>query len=336
MKRFCFYSSMAILLLAAVLSGCGGGSNNGNPSTTSNPPTTNPPTAFSIAESLVPGATGLSFPTGTNDSGVCTTVTYPYYMAQKEVTYQLWSTVKTWATANGYIFAHSGSCGGYIDAITYTGGTYTSGRETDPITEISWRDAVVWCNALTEYYNAQNGTSLNCAYTSGGTPIRDSKNSTATIDGLTDDGHTAKGFRLPTGNEWELAARYRGNDSINTVSGYSNPYFTKGNSASGATAAYTDTDASQAVSWYNANSGYSTHPVGQKTANALGIYDMSGNISEFCFDLYSAGGWSARYIRGHCWTDSPISLEIGIGSNNNMMDFYDCNYTVGFRPVRTQ
>jgi hypothetical protein len=95
------------------------------------------------------------------------------------VTYQLWSTIYTWATdnargANKYTFANPGSRGGHIDdTITYK--VFTSGHGTDPVTTINWRDAIVWCNALTEYYNAQNKTSLGCVYKdTGGNVIRDS------------------------------------------------------------------------------------------------------------------------------------------------------------------
>ena len=101
---------------------------------------------------------------------------------------------------------------------------------------------MVWCNALTEWYNAQKGTSYTCAYYTDlayTTPLRsvdDTGSVTYPDPGGQDDPFVnadATGFRLLTSNEWELAARWR-NDATNTVSGYTNPYFTKGNSASGA------------------------------------------------------------------------------------------------------
>ena len=72
-------------------------------------------------------------------------------------------------------------------------------------------------------------------------------------------------FRLPTEAEWEYAAR-GGNKSC----GYK----------------YSGSNDIGSVAWYDGNSGSKTHPVGQKQANELGIYDMSGNVLEWCQDWY--------------------------------------------------
>ena len=100
-------------------------------------------------------------------------------------------------------------------------------------------------------------------------------------------------FRLPTEAEWEYAAR----------SGGKAEKYAGGN----------DIDA---VAWYDANSGKSTHPVGTKAPNGLGIYDMSGNVWQWCEDVYDAdayrkhqrnnpisnSGGSARVLRGGSWS----------------------------------
>lgn len=65
-----------------------------------------------------------------------------YEMAQTEVTYELWNAVHTWAFANGYTFANAGRKG-----------SNGSGSDQQPVTTVSWREAMVWCNALTEYCN---------------------------------------------------------------------------------------------------------------------------------------------------------------------------------------
>ncbi|MCG8642061.1 MAG: SUMF1/EgtB/PvdO family nonheme iron enzyme, partial [Desulfobacterales bacterium] len=205
----------------------------------------NPWQFLNIPMRYVPGA--ASFPTGTDDSGTCTTVNYAYWMAETEVTYEQWSTVYNWAVTHGYTFANSGTMGdGSGDTANH------------PVVEINSRDAMVWCNALTEYYNVQNSASLVCVYKNGGNIIQDATDATA-CDNVTADTN-AKGFRLPTSMEWELAGRYK--DGTN---------WTSGNYASGATADYNDANATGAVAWYNSNSGSSTHVVASKTSNVLGL-----------------------------------------------------------------
>ena len=80
---------------------------------------------------------------------------------------------------------------------------------------------------------------------------------------------TGRTFRLPTEAEWEYAARGGNKSSHYKYSGSNNI---------------------DEVAWYSSNSGSKTHAVGTKTANELGIYDMSGNVREWCSDRY--GGYS--------------------------------------------
>lgn len=268
------------------------------------------------------------FPIGVDDDSVSSSVKDPYLMAKYEVTYELWREVYEWATSGErgigkYLFQNSGAEGS-----DGTPGVPPTNSQ-QPVTGISWRDAMVWCNALTEYHNFKEGTSLDCVYIYNGNIVRDSTNDNAnTCDNVTQT--PRNGFRLPTSMEWELAARWR-DDDTNTVDGYLNPYFTKGNSASGANN-FREV-ATKPVAWYEGNSDFTTHPVGQKTPNALGIYDMSGNVAEWCFDKVVFGADYHRVLRGGHYLYNPDHLQVGYESKAQV------NTTAGifgFRPVRTQ
>lgn len=110
----------------------------------------------------------------------------PYYIAQKETSYERWNEVYSWAKENGYTFANEGVEG-----------------KNGAVTMISWRDAVVWCNAASE----KDG--LEPVYKNGGKVLKiadtvkegegKAENAIADI--------AATGYRLPTELEWEFAAR---------------------------------------------------------------------------------------------------------------------------------
>lgn len=85
---------------------------------------------------------------------------------------------------------------------------------------------------------------------------------------------TGRHFRLPTEAEWEFAAR-GGNKSR----GYK----------------YSGSNTVDDVAWYRDNRGHTTHPVGTKAPNELGLYDMSGNVSEWCQDWYGSYSSGSQY-----------------------------------------
>jgi formylglycine-generating enzyme required for sulfatase activity len=293
---------------------------------------------ISFKTARVPG--GITFPTGTDDSGTAT-VTNAYEIGETEVTYELWYAVKTWAETNGYTFySNPGQEGSSAASLN----TPPSANKQEPVTVVPWYDAVVWLNALTEWVNVKTGSNLTPVYYYNSGYATVAKNSDYTSNFVKESSSHSHpsayakpgtdGFRLPTSDEWELAARWRGNDTTNTVSGYTNPYFTKGDSASGATAAYGYAAATGAVAWYyySIPGTKKTQAVKGKDPNALGLYDMSGNVWEWCFDWRPSYSSSDRIIRGGCWGNAGSNMQVGY-VNGSTPVYRDVSF--GFRPART-
>jgi formylglycine-generating enzyme required for sulfatase activity len=205
---------------------------------------------------------------------------------------------------------------------------------------------VVWLNALTEWVNAETGNNLTPVYYYDSGYATVAKNSNYSINFVKENSSdsyasayakpVATGFRLPTSDEWELAARWR-NDTTNTVSGYTNPWFTQGDSASGAAADYNDATETGAVAWYYNSTDFpggtrKTQAVKGKAVNALGLYDMSGNVWEWCFDWHPSYSGSDRFIRGGSWSYYASYLQVGYVDSR----YPDVRVSFhGFRPART-
>ena len=187
------------------------------------------------------------------------------------------------------------------------------GRKDRPVIYVSWWDAIDYCNWLSDQEN------LPRAYDSKGN-LLDSNHK------ITTDPSKVKGYRLPTEAEWEYAAR----------GGANRTYDFK----------YSGSDQIGTVAWYDYNSGKKTQPVGNKESNELGIYDMSGNVWEWCHDWYSSSyssekqtnpsGYtygSYRVARGGCWGNTPDYCRV---SYRDCGDPSDASFYVGFRIVRTK
>ena len=171
-----------------------------------------------------------------------------------------------------------------------------------PVGNVSWYDSVEYCNALSRHYG------LKECYLINGTTVS-----------LLNGGRG--GFRLPTEAEWEFAAR-GGKKSRNFK--------------------YAGSDHLDEVAWYDGNSNSKTHPVCQKKSNELGLYDMSGNVWEWCWDWYDsypsspqsnplgASSGARRVRRGGSWNYDFARCRVSY-RNFNAPD--DRDYYFGLRLV---
>jgi len=209
-----------------------------------------------------------------------------FRMGQYQVTYELWYSVRTWAENNGYNFDMIGQQGRFSDAEGITPIDSGDGDLTarfQPVTKITWRDAIVWANAYSEL------SELEPVYKYTGEVLKDAEATTSTGNPITWDNvnwvTTNNGYRLPSEGEWHYAASWRGtdgsDDGVIEFPGSSGQFWTPADWASGAKSG------SQASTQEVAQTGSTNRtarPVGGKDPNALNVYDMSGNVSEWLWD----------------------------------------------------
>ena len=187
------------------------------------------------------------------------------------------------------------------------------GEKNLPVERVSWVDAVKFCNKLSEKeglkpcYSYKESTNAaqwdlyNDEMEDWSEKRWENFNKNFVCD------FTANGYRLPTVEEWQYAAKggqefkYSGSDNIDEVA------------------------------WYDDNSGDKTHPVAQKAPNGYGLYDMSGSVWEWCWDS-SPGSSEYRCLCGGSWYYSAFICEVGDRSWNIAYRTYN---DLGFRIVRS-
>lgn len=363
-----FTSLVIILLITVVCYHCGGSGDDGGSSDVTFDSATTPGQVVSVtmgsvtvkmiyannqAEIVFPFSPATLTPVDDQKA----TLTRKFFMSETTVTNALMAEVLQWAYNNGK-FSTTVSNHNGLDATTakyggqqlldlddadikihYSCGSFTvdTGYENYPAVCVTWYGAVMFCNWLTEM---TDGDTTNVVYTG----IDTSWDHLETVE---DAGRT--GYRLPSSEEWEYTARYIGTTAP-TTENLASEYIARNHNSGNAnlTAGYYWTPADYAsgsdkdriydtyirlVGWYfmDPDMGGSDRlmPVARKRANQLGIYDMSGNVYEWCF----TESGSARVRRGGSWLNSDADMQVGYWITNGA---YNEHAAGGVRIVRTQ
>jgi formylglycine-generating enzyme required for sulfatase activity len=220
-------------------------------------------------------------PSGTNagtdpDFGAYSLTVESFYMDRYEVTKALWDEVRTWAVTNDYTDLPEG------------GGKAAN----HPVHSVNWYDCVKWCNARSQEANLTpvyyTDAAMTVVYKTGEVSVPYVKIS-------------ANGYRLPTDVQWEYAARGGVANRRFPWSDVDTIQHARANYHSESSYGYDTSPTRGYHPKYVTDGTPNTSPAGSFAPNGYGLYDMAGNLREWCYDWHPSYVGSRRVLRGAGW-----------------------------------